>query len=88
MFARLGNVKAGKLDEDGLGISDVEKALTRIGVTLRKDKNTFRDMSDVIQDIALKWKTLTQVEQNNVANAIAGKLNECPNIQKCIRLAA
>ena len=88
MFARLQNVKAGQIDEDGMGISDVEKALDRVNIKIRDSKTTFRGMDEVLIDLSKSWNKINQVEQNNIANAIAGKRNECPNIQKCIRLVA
>ncbi|MDD4804542.1 MAG: phage tail tape measure protein [Candidatus Pacebacteria bacterium] len=74
MFARMQNLKSGKIDEEGVAFSDVENALARVGVVLRKDKDTFRDMGSVLDDISAKWNTLTNVEQSNIANAIAGKI--------------
>ena len=38
MFARMQDIKQGKLDEDGLGLSDVENALNRVGIAVRKNE--------------------------------------------------
>lgn len=72
IFARMQDIKSGKIDEDGLGINNVESALSRVDVTLRDSATSFRDFGDVLEDLALKWNTLNEVEQANIGKAIAG----------------
>lgn len=73
MFSRLENIKLGRLDEEGATLNDVEKTLARVNIKLRVNETTFRDMSDVLTDVANKWDTFNQVEQASIAQAIAGK---------------
>lgn len=72
IFARMQDIKAGKIDEDGLGINNVESALARVDIRLRDSKDSFRDMSGVLEELAGKWDTLNEIEQENIAKAIAG----------------
>lgn len=72
MFARMQDIKAGKIDEDGIGLNNVESALARVDIKLRDSKNEFRDMSDVLQDVAKKWDSLNEIEQANLSKSIAG----------------
>ncbi|MEI6296301.1 MAG: hypothetical protein WCO84_01470 [bacterium] len=74
MFSRLTNVKLGKLvdDETGESLSDVESALNKVGVAIRVNKTTFKDMEVVIGEVANKWTTYNDVERAAIANAIAG----------------
>lgn len=73
LFSRLENVKAGKsIDEYGESLNDVEKVLNRFDVSLRDSMYQFRDMEDVIDDIAVKWNDLTNVERSQIATAVAG----------------
>ena len=73
LFARMQNVKAGKsIDEFGDSLSDVEKVLNRFNVHLRDSQYEFRNMSDVLDDVYSKWKTLSSVEKSQIAVAIAG----------------
>lgn len=72
MFARMEDIKANKIDEDGIGLNNVESALSRIGVKLRDSKYDFRSMADVMDEIGTKWKDLSEVEQQNIAKSIAG----------------
>ena len=69
------DIKAGKIDEDGLGLNNVESALQRIDVNLRSDATTFRDFSDVLQDVSVKWEFLNDIEKANITKAIAGEVN-------------
>jgi TP901 family phage tail tape measure protein len=77
VFARMEQVKAGaKIDEEGEAINNVEKVLLTQGIRLRDNNEQFRDMSDVLQDVAVKYKELGKqgkdVEQQQIIGAIAG----------------
>jgi TP901 family phage tail tape measure protein len=72
IFARMQDIKAGKIDEDGLGINNVESALARVDIKLRDSDTSFRNFGDVLQDLSGKWNTLNDIEQANIAKAIAG----------------
>jgi TP901 family phage tail tape measure protein len=78
ILMRMQNVKLGKyLSDEGEDISDVEKVLTSLGIKLRDDKNTWRDFSDVLAEVRIKWKELGDegktVEQSMLVNAFAGQ---------------
>ena len=74
MFARLGNIKLGKMfEDDTTNINDVERALGLVNIRLRDTETSFRPMGDVMDEIAEKWSTMNEIEQSAVANAIAGK---------------
>ena len=73
IFARMQDVKMGKaLDEEGEDISNVEAVLTKHGIALRDTNLEFRDLSDVLDDVATKWQSLGSVEQSELAKTIAG----------------
>ena len=78
IFARMEQVKAGaSIDEEGEAINNVEKVLLDNGIALRDNANQFRDMSDVLQDVAVEYKELGEagntVQQQQIIGAIAGK---------------
>jgi GTP-binding protein EngB required for normal cell division len=76
MFSRMQNIKLGKYFEDETqSLSDVEKILSKdtINIKLRENATTFRDLSDVIEDVANKWDKLSEPDQSATANAIAGR---------------
>jgi len=72
IFTRMQNIKLGNLDDDEKSINDVEKALARVDIKLRVNETTFRDMSDVLADVAGKWNTLNDVEKASIGQALAG----------------
>jgi hypothetical protein len=75
MLTRMETIKLGKYFEDETqSLSDVEKILSKstIDVKLRDSTNTFREMGDVIGDVAKKWNYLNETDQSAVATAIAG----------------
>jgi len=74
IFARLQNVKIGKFvdDETGEAINDVESALGKVGIALRETNGDFRNMEDVLDEVAAKWSTLTNFERAGITTAIAG----------------
>lgn len=77
VFGRMSNVKLGKLqDEDGTDITEelnnVEAVLNRIGVPLRKNAMEWNNFGDVLDKLAVKWSTLSSVEQSAIATALGG----------------
>lgn len=48
IFTRMQDIKAGAVDEDGLGLNNVESALARVDIKLRDSETSFRDMGLVL----------------------------------------
>lgn len=74
MFARMGNMKAGNLEnpESGENLSDVEPSLSGVGIQLRSANNQFRDLEDVLSEVAADWDHYSNVQQHAIAVAFAG----------------
>lgn len=82
ILARYGNVKAtaftslvgdsDDIDDVNGSINDTEKVLGAIGIKIRSSSSDMRDFDDVMDELADKWVTLTDVEKNAVATALAG----------------
>ena len=77
IFTRMSDIKAGKfklIDEDGTTetLSDVEQTLANVGIDLRKTVTEYNDYGDVLDNLAGKWDSLSQVQQNALAKAFAG----------------
>mgnify|MGYP002768663171 CR=1 FL=1 len=74
ILARYGNVKASAFtslvgDSDDIDdangfINDTEKVLGAIGIKIRSSAGDMRDFYDVMEELADKWVTLTDVEKN------------------------
>lgn len=72
ILTRMQDIREGKLDEEGMGINNVAIALQRVGINLMENETTFRDFGTVLEELAGKWNTLTDIEQANIGKAIAG----------------
>jgi TP901 family phage tail tape measure protein len=74
LFARMGNIKAGKFvdDETGESLNDMEKVLGKLGISLRDYSGDFRNFGDVLDEIALKWNGYSDVQKRAIATAAAG----------------
>ena len=82
ILARYGNVKAtaftslvgdsDDVDDTNSSINDTEKVLGAIGIKIRSSSSDMRDFDDVMDELADKWVTLTDVEKNAVSTALAG----------------
>lgn len=74
ILARYGNVKATvftslvgdpeDVDNANKSINDTEKVLGAIGIKIRSSSSDMRDFDDVMDELADKWVTLTDVEKN------------------------
>lgn len=51
----------------------MEKRLTSLGIATRTSEGDWRSISDVLDEIASKWKTFTNVEQSAISTAVAGR---------------
>lgn len=77
MFARMANVKLGKMEDDeGVDITteinDVEEALNKIGVPLRKSATEWNNFGDVLDQIGAKWSTLNGIQKSAIATGLGG----------------
>lgn len=82
ILARYGNVKAtaftslvgdsDDVDDTNSSINDTEKVLGAIRIKIRSSSSDMRDFDDVMDELADKWVTLTDVEKNAVSTALAG----------------
>lgn len=70
----MGEMKQGlTVDENGefMDASKVETALKTVGVALRDSQGQFRNMDDVLIELASKWDTLSNSTQRYLGTVIA-----------------
>ena len=74
IVARYSQIKANKFVdyETGEDLSNVESVLGKIGVKIRDNLTDYRDLGDVLQDVAEKYSSLNDVERNAVNTAMFG----------------
>lgn len=63
-------LKNGEVTNDD--ISNAEKALKRVGIQLRTDKNSFKDLDQIMSELYEKLNTLSDVDMSNLAYELAG----------------
>ena len=74
MFSRMSNIKLKRLvdPETNEDLSNTETSLRRVGIQLRSDEGNFRNLSDVLKDVASKWSGYNDVTKQSIAASIAG----------------
>ena len=77
LFARMNNITAGKFidDETGESLNDVESVLHKLDIELRGANDEFRNLSDVLGEVAARWDDFSDTERNAIATAMAGARN-------------
>lgn len=83
IIVRFQNVKAGvysSMDETSgesseltENLSDVEKVLSKVGIRVRNSAYEFRNIYDVLDELAAKWDTLDSVTKSAIGGAFAGQ---------------
>lgn len=78
LFARMGNVKAGKFvdEETGESLNDVESTLSRVGIALRDQNGQFKDFQLVLDEVGNSWENYDSVTKHAIATAMAGVRNQ------------
>lgn len=74
MLSRMGNIKAGRVDdiETGEDLSDVESTLKQMGIALRNSSGQFRNFGEVLDEVGTRWNDYDNVQQRAIATAFAG----------------
>lgn len=74
IFSRMGNIKLSRLKdpETGEDLSNTETSLRNVGIELRESTGEFRDFDEVLDEVASKWNTYSEVTQRSIASSMAG----------------
>lgn len=85
IFNRTYRVKLGKYileNEDGSTeditqeLSDAEKMLNAVNISIRNSKGEFKDFTEIISTISPKFKELDDVTKNSIANVLGGSYHK------------
>ncbi len=74
MLSRMGNIKAGRLDdpESGDDLSNVETTLRGLDIDLRDQAGQFRNFGEVLDEVGSRWNSFSTTQQRAIATAFAG----------------
>ena len=72
ILSRMSNVKAGLDDFEGEALNDVEKTLNRVGIALRDNQGNWYDFYDVLDEVASRWDSFSDVQQSQITTALGG----------------
>ena len=75
IFSRMGNIKLARLKDyqnNGEDLSNVETVLRGEGIVLRDSANEFRNFGEVLDEVAGRWTSFSEVSQRAIASAFAG----------------
>lgn len=73
IYSRMGDLEVSGVDEFGTSLGDVSGKLKQMGIDVLDQEGNLRDMGAVIEEVAAKWGTWTDAQQQAAAVAIAGK---------------
>ena len=73
IYARMGDLQVDGIDEFGVSLGDVSGKLQQVGIQVLDQQGNLRDMGTVMEEVAGKWGTWTQAQQQAIAVAMAGK---------------
>ena len=73
IYARIGDLKLGKTDEDDIGLGQVSSQLLSAGIHIADTEGNLRDLGEVVEEIGYKWGDWSEAQRVAVVQAIAGK---------------
>ena len=68
MMSRIFKIGAEGIDAEG----KPEKILNEVGVAVRDNEGQFRDFSSILDDLSVKWKTMSDTQKLAVSQQVAG----------------
>ena len=72
MFSRIQDLELGNTLEDGTTLGKYSEALDKIGVSIKDQNGELKNMDSILDEMGLKWKSLTKDQQVAAAQNIAG----------------
>lgn len=72
IFARLSSLKSGDTTEDGIDLTKYTKELATYGVNVRDTNGELKDMDEILDDLAERWKTLSNTQKVALAQTVGG----------------
>ena len=72
IFARIENLKLGKILDDGTSLGQYSAALMSVGVNIKDTSGALKDMDVILEELGARWTSLAKDEQIALAQGVAG----------------
>ena len=72
LFSRFQSLSLGETLEDGVDLTKYSKALKTIGVDVLDANGNLRTMDSILEDMGIKWQTLTDAQKTATAQTVGG----------------
>ena len=72
IFARIQGLNLGETLEDGTTLNKYSEALQKVGISIFDQAGELKDMDDILEEMADRWKDLSRDEQTALAQTVAG----------------
>lgn len=72
LFARLNDLKLGETLEDGTTLGTYTENLAKVGISIKDAAGGMKDMDQILEETASKWKILDRDQQIALAKGVAG----------------
>jgi TP901 family phage tail tape measure protein len=68
----LQGLKLGETLEDDTDLNKYSKALAAVGIDIKDQAGSLKDMDDILDEMGSKWQTLSKDQQVALAQTVAG----------------
>ena len=72
IFARLSSLKTGEVTEDGVDLTKYTKELAKYGVNVVDVNGDLKNMDQILDELAEKWKNLSNAQKVALAQTVGG----------------
>ena len=72
LFARIQGLSLGETLEDGTDLTKYSEALMKVGISIKEQDGSLKDMDTILDEMANKWGTLAKDQQVALAQTVAG----------------
>lgn len=72
LFARIEGLNLGETLDDGTTLNKYSSALEAVGVNIKNEAGQLKDMDEILDEIGVKWNTISKDQQIALAQTVAG----------------
>ena len=72
LFARIQGLSLGETLEDGTDLNKYSEALMKVGISIKEQDGSLKEMDTILDEMANKWQTLSKDQQVALAQTVAG----------------